>query len=257
MTGGVVTLLTDFGAKDPFVGQMKGVILARHRGATLIDLAHGVSPQDVVEGAFWIERSFAWFPPGTVHVCVVDPGVGGARAAVAIHARDHYFVGPDNGLLAGVARGGVVREIDLGAIGVCAPSRTFHGRDVFAPAAAELARGRPFAEIGPERPLTVGAPLPPPRRRADGVAGVVVSVDRFGNVITNIGRELLPPGALEVRAGDAVLPLLGTYADAAPGADLALVSSYETVEIARRDGDAAAALGLARGDEILVRSRDR
>jgi S-adenosylmethionine hydrolase len=255
MTSGIVTLLTDFGTKDAFVGVMKGVILSRFPGATLIDLAHGIEAQDVVEGAFLLEKSFRWFPRGSVHLAVVDPGVGSARAAVAVAAQGHFFVGPDNGLLAGVAGGGDVRALDLGALGVSEPSATFHGRDVFAPAAAELARGRPLAELGSPHALAVGPLLPLPQRAGAEIRGTVISVDRFGNAITNVDRALVPPGA-RVTAGQRELPLVRTYADAAPGQIVALVSSFDTLEIACRDGDAARALGLGRGASIAVRPPD-
>jgi S-adenosyl-L-methionine hydrolase (adenosine-forming) len=253
MLSGIVTLLTDFGVKDPFVGVMKGVILGRCRSASIVDLAHGVGAQDVAEGAFWLERCYRWFPEGSVHLAVVDPGVGSERAAVAMAARGHFFVGPDNGLLAGVADGGAVHGIDPAALGVRQPSRTFHGRDLFAPAAAELLRGRSLQELGPSTTLLVPSPLAAARREAGEVHGVVVSVDHFGNAITNIGRELLD-GIEEprVHAGARVLELIGTYSELEPGAAGALVSSFETVEIACRDGNAALALGLGRGAAVRV-----
>lgn len=255
MASGIVTLLTDFGTADPFVGVMKGVILGRHASAQVVDLAHGVSAQDVAEGAFWLERSYGWFPPGTVHVAVVDPGVGTTRAAVAVSAHGHYFVGPDNGILAGVARGGEVRQIQPAVLSLAPPSRTFHGRDVFAPAAAEIARGRPFEEIGPLVELAVGRVVPEPVRSEAGLGGAVVSIDRFGNAITNLGRELLPPGELEVCVADRVIPVVGTYADVGRGEIAAIVSSFDTLEIARRDGSAVEELGLTRGSGLSVRAR--
>jgi S-adenosyl-L-methionine hydrolase (adenosine-forming) len=256
MPSGIVTLLSDFGTKDPFVGVMKGVISSRFPQATLIDLAHGVAAQDVVEGAFWLERTFRWFPAGTVHLAVVDPGVGSSRAAIALFAHGHFFVGPDNGLLAGVADGGEARELDPDALDVVDPSPTFHGRDVFAPAAAELARGRPFSELGAPARLAVGRLVPLPRSEGAVVHGVVVSIDRFGNAITNIGRDLVPARA-RVRAHETDLPLVGTYSDLEPGSAGAVLSSFDTVEIACRDGDAASVLRLARGSAVTVMPADR
>jgi S-adenosyl-L-methionine hydrolase (adenosine-forming) len=251
MPSNIVTLLTDFGDKDPFVGVMKGVMLARHPRLVIVDLAHGVAAQDVAEAAFWLERCHRWFPPETVHVAVVDPGVGSARAAVAVAARGHYFVGPDNGLLAAVAAGGEVRTIDLGALGLPEPSATFHARDVFAPAGAELAAGKRFSEIGPPTRLVVGAPIAAPELAAPELSGVVVSIDRFGNAITNIGSELVPPGAI-VKVDAATLPIVRTYSDLAPGAAGALSSSFGTLEISVRDGDAASVLSLRRGSQVVV-----
>jgi S-adenosyl-L-methionine hydrolase (adenosine-forming) len=251
MASGIVTLLSDFGTKDPFVGVMKGVLLARCPRLSIVDLAHGVAAQDVVEGGFWLARCFRWFPPATVHLAVVDPGVGSARAAVAVSAHGHFFVGPDNGLLALAAGGGEVRAIELSALGAGEPSATFHGRDVFAPAAAELAAGKPFAQIGPLTRLVVAAPIAAPQTLAGELRGAVVSVDHFGNAITNIGAELLPARAV-VRVGGEELPIVRTYSELPPGKLGALLSSFETLEIALRDGDAASALGLGRGSAVVV-----
>lgn len=255
MPSGIISLLTDFGTKDPFVGVMKAVILSRHRAATIVDLAHGIAPQSVIEAAFWLERCFRYFPAGSVHLAVVDPGVGSERAAVAVEAHGHWFVGPDNGLFACVAVSGEVRRIDRDALGLPLPSATFHGRDVFAPAAAELARGFPFSSIGPLTALEHGPRVPEAERVGSEVRGVVVSVDRFGNAITNIGRELLPAQA-RVLAGATELGVVRTYSDVEPGERAALIGSFETLEIAERDGDAARALRLERGSVVVVRAQD-
>ncbi len=248
---GIITLLTDFGEADPFVGVMKGVILSRFRAAVVVDLAHGVRPQDVAEGAFWLERSFRWFPAGTVHVAVVDPGVGTSRAALVVEAQGHVFVGPDNGLLSGL--GGSAHCIDGGALGLDAPSATFHGRDVFAPVAAELAAGRVGCrDVGPRAGVLVVAPCVPPERRSDGVHGRVVSVDRFGNLVTNVDADDVP-GAVWVGCGGTDYRVVRTYGDVPVGAPLALVNAFGTFEIAVRDGSAAAQLEVGHGVAVVVR----
>jgi S-adenosyl-L-methionine hydrolase (adenosine-forming) len=180
--------------------------------------------------------------------------VGGARDPVALAAHGHFFVGPDNGLLAGVFESGTVHRIDAARLGLAEPSRTFHGRDLFAPAAADLADGRAVSELGPAARLQAPRALPLARIEEGVAHGVVISIDRFGNAITNIGRELLASiDAPVILVGDLTLPLVGTYSQLPAGGDGALVSSFDTVEIARRDGDAAAALGLTRG--IAVRAQ--
>ncbi|HEX7669082.1 MAG TPA: SAM-dependent chlorinase/fluorinase, partial [Polyangiaceae bacterium] len=190
MSRPVIVLLTDFGTVDPFVGVMKGAVLTRCPEATLVDLSHEVPPQAVSEGAFLLERCFRGFPEGSIFVAVVDPGVGTERRALVVSAHRRSFVGPDNGLLAATASLDPEAQafvIDPNRLGLVVPSHTFHGRDVFAPVAAELAAGRlAAADVGvrtldlspDDRPVSV--------RRVDRVEGVVVTVDRFGNLITNI-----------------------------------------------------------------------
>ena len=256
---GLISLLTDFGLYDPFVGVMKGVILARFPEARIVDLCHGIAAQDVVEGAFWLERSFGWFPPGTVHVAVVDPGVGSDRQALAVRSCGQIFVGPDNGLLGGLIAAdpsAEVRLIDRNRFGLPPPSATFHGRDIFAPVAAEIAAWHlGFVDVGPENPAAVGPVVPAAHRSGDRIDGCVVSVDRFGNLITNIDVLLLQ-GLASPIAGIANLerPLVRTYSDAVSGDFVALVGSFGTVEFARRDGDAAASLALGRQSLAYVRS---
>jgi S-adenosylmethionine hydrolase len=256
---GLITLLTDFGLHDPFVGVMKGVILARFEEARIVDLCHAIAPQDIVQGAFWLERSYGWFPTGTVHVAVVDPGVGSDRAALAVRSCGHIFVGPDNGLFGGLIASdssAEVRAIDLGRLGLPPPSATFHGRDVFAPAAAEIAAWKlAFADVGPEHPAAVGPVVPVPSKRGDRIDGCVVSVDRFGNLITNVDAALLV-GISSPIVGVAGIerPLVRTYSDGSPGDYLALVGSFGTVELAMRDGNASLALGAKSRDPAYVRA---
>jgi len=255
--GGVIALLTDFGTDDPFVGVMKAVIWGRCPGASIVDLTHAVMPQNVAEGAFWLERSFRWFAKGSIFVAVVDPGVGTERRALAIEAHDRVFVGPDNGLLAAAVSSDPrrrVHEIDIVKMGLPAPSRTFHGRDVFAPVAAELAsrRVRP-SDVGPDQRDFAASPVPPLDVGLAEVSGTVLAVDRFGNLITNVTVESI--AAFErpqVRIAEHEFPIRETYADVAPGDCLALVNAFGTVEIARREGSAASFLDLGRGASVVV-----
>ncbi len=255
---GVVTLLTDFGLKDPFVGVMKGVILTRFPEARIVDLCHGIRAQDLVEASFWMEHSYAWFPEGTVHVAVVDPGVGSARGTLAIRADGHYFIGPDNGLFSGVlarAEDVEVRDIDIDGLGLPEPSRTFHGRDVFAPAAAELAsRNVAFHDIGAETAPEISLDIPLPRRTEGLVQGRVITIDRFGNLITNIDQSLLSDfDEAWVSVGKIERRLCATYAEAEPGEYVGVINSFGTLELARRDSSAAQALGVGPGFEVSVR----
>jgi S-adenosylmethionine hydrolase len=245
----IVSLLSDFGVEDPYVGVMKAVVLGICPTVSLVDLTHEVPPQDVMTGALHLMQAAPHFPRGAVHLAVVDPGVGSRRRAIAVETERAFFVGPDNGL-ASLAWGRVVCAVELpiprGA------SATFHGRDVFAPAAGRLAAGAPLVSLG--RPATGLAKLawPRPRRRGPRLRGEIVHVDRFGNLITNLtARDL---GArFTLRAGEFnARRLQRTYADAAPGALLLLVGSSGLVEIAARDGSAAARLGLRRGDAVAV-----
>jgi hypothetical protein len=254
----VITLLSDFGTRDPFVGLMKGVILGVCPSARLIDVGHEVDAYDVAGAAFWLSRGFRYFPEGTVHLAVVDPGVGSARRPIAAIAGGHLFVGPDNGLLVAALEGpGLVTVVALdparaGRGGEA--SATFHGRDLFAPAAGRLAAGVPIGLLGdPVNPASlVPSPLPKPRPEGAELVGEVVVVDRFGNLITNLEAAARAAAGALVRWAGGELPLLRTYADAAPGAPLALVNSFGVVEIAVRDGHAASALGLGRGAPVRL-----
>jgi S-adenosyl-L-methionine hydrolase (adenosine-forming) len=251
---GIITLLTDFGSDDPFVGVMKGVILSRYRTATIVDLCHGIVPGRVAEAAFWLERSYRYFPDGTVHVAVVDPGVGSARKSVALRAQGHYFVGPDNGTFSGLEPDGAqARVIDLAALGLAAPSRTFHGRDIFAPIAADLAAGiRPFDDVGELTTLDAARLDVRPVVTEQEIRGLVVTVDRFGNLLTNIDAELVERGAWEVSVAGQRCPLRGTYSDVPRGSAVAVVGSFGVVEVAIRDGSAKARLGADVGAAVLL-----
>lgn len=260
---GVITITTDFGHQGPFVGVMKGCILSRFPEARIVDLTHEILVHWPAEAGFWLARAFGYFPQGSVHVAVVDPGVGTSRDIVAVLARSHYFVAPDNGLLAPlVSRSGDARIVRLTAaklehLGVHRPSATFHGRDIFAPVAAELAAGRcTLASLGEAADSLVPSWVDEPTVETRSVSGVVISIDHFGNLITNIDGALIERFRLPlVYAGNHAFPLLRTYGDARPGEYLALVNSFGAVEIARAEESAAEGLGLSRGAPVIVRDR--
>lgn len=248
----VVTLLTDFGTADGYVAEMKGVILTRAPEATLVDVTHDIPPQDVEGGRLALARYWRRFPPGTAHVAVVDPGVGSARAALAVESDGRFLVGPDNGVLSPALLVAGARVVTLPIPAGAAP--TFHGRDVFAPTAADLVLGAPLDALGSPALDVVVRRTPEPRRLADGsIEGQVITIDRFGNAITN----LLGLRAQSVDVNGTVLPLRRSYADVAQGEPIALVGSTGLIEIAVRDGSGAAAMGLERGSVVVLRPTAR
>ena len=262
---GVITITTDFGHQGPFVGVMKGRILGRLPTARIVDLTHEIVVHWPAEAGFWLARAFAYFPPGTVHVAVVDPGVGTSRDIVLVSAAEHIFVAPDNGLLAPVVirnpQAAIVRlrPEGLTRIGVHHASATFHGRDIFAPVGAELAAGRCVpADLGEAATADSLVPswVDEPAVERASVSGVIISIDHFGNLISNIDAALIERFRLPlVHAGSHAFPLLRTYGDSRPGEYLALINSFGVVEIARAEQSAAEGLGLSRGAPISVRDR--
>ncbi|HZI27245.1 MAG TPA: SAM-dependent chlorinase/fluorinase [Gemmatimonadaceae bacterium] len=245
---GIITLLTDFGTADGYVAEMKGVLLSSAPGVQVVDLSHDVSPHDVDAARLAVARYWRRFPAGTVHLVVVDPGVGSKREAIAVASDDRFLVGPDNGVLSPALLLPGARVVSLAVPPDAAP--TFHGRDVFAPAAAALVRGVQLDSLGPAFGDPVIRRTPETVREPDGwLRGEVIVIDRFGNAVTN----LVAAHATEVRVGDRVVPLGRTYADGAAGETLALVGSSGLIEIAIRDGSAAVKLGLSRGDVVRVR----
>jgi hypothetical protein len=244
----VITLLTDFGTTDSYVAEVKGVLLARAPDATIVDVTHDLPPGDIAAAQYVLGRAWRRFPPGSVHLAVVDPGVGSARRALALAAAGHCFVGPDNGLF--TALFGEARMVALPIPPDAAP--TFHGRDVFAPAAAALATGARLEALGVPVASPVRRELLLPQRSGGDLLGTVLLVDRFGNLITNLPAAMMPAGAA-VRVGTrAVGAIRRTFADVAPGELLAYVGSGGTVEVAVRDGSAAATLGEGRGAVVRV-----
>ncbi len=264
----IITLLTDFGTEDTYVGVMKGVITSICPSAQVIDLTHQVPPQDIATGAFLLDVSVDYFPEGAIHVAVVDPGVGTARKPVALRTAKAFFVGPDNGIFTLVLQ----RQQLLQAICLDNPryhlptvSSTFHGRDIFAPVAAHIACGVSMEELG--TPIHRLQRLPLPRIRVDwqGIRATVVHIDRFGNAITNLTRDNydawrtrwdVKEPAVQVAASDIFLPIGTTYGDVARGKPLALFGSSGRLEIAVNGGSAAIELALRRGDTIKVLRRE-
>jgi len=254
-----IFLLTDFGLEDTYVGQMKAVLVTRAPLSPQIDLTHSIPPQDVRGGARAIDDTLAHLPRSAVILAVVDPGVGTDRRPLIVTVGDLAGVGPDNGVLTPLLRlpGARAHAIDPQRAGAAALSSTFHGRDLFAPAAAGLATGSSPAELGePVDDPVVLPPEPGPRRTSTGWTGRVVSVDRFGNLITNLRRDHLSDlprnAAVELPTADSV-PLVRTYGEAAAGELIALVGSGGFVEVACNGGSAAEITGLGVGDAIELR----
>ncbi len=252
----IITLTTDFGLHDPYVAAMKGSMLAIAPDVSLVDVSHQVPPQDVASGAYVLSGAYRYFPPGTVHLAVVDPGVGSARRAIVVETADYRFVGPDNGLFSAVFQ----RERNWNAVEIrnekyfrSTVSPTFHGRDIFGPIAAHLCNGAPVAELGP--------PVSDPERldlwsiqEEDGViAGRIVHIDRFGNGVSNLSRKRVGGGEVRVRVGESVFAgICRTYAGVPEGEALVLYGSEDTLEVAVNGGSAAEALGVQRGDSMIV-----
>ena len=250
---GVVTLTTDFGLQDPYAGIMQGVVLSIAPKVRVVDLTHLVPPQDVAAGAFYLMCSWRWFPPGTVHAAVVDPGVGSARGILVAIDRGHVFLAPDNGLLGPVlSREAEIRVLDEELFSLPERSATFHGRDVFAPAAARMAAGFDPAEAGEPADDWRRADLPQPVVGETEVRGSVLFADHFGNLIANVRPSDLGGAGDGWRAsiGGRSVPLGRTYAEVTPGHVLALVGSWGWYEVAVRDGSAAEVLGLGPGAEV-------
>jgi S-adenosylmethionine hydrolase len=262
---GIITLTTDFGLADGYVGQMVGAILSVDPALRVVDVSHAVPPQAIAVGGLLLAAAASAFPAGTVHVLVVDPGVGTTRAGLLAAVGRAWFVGPDNGGWSALVRAAEARGEPVRAWRLTEPrfwrtsvSATFHGRDVFAPAAAHLAGGVAPDALGQPFPDPVRLPAPLPAPTAGGVTGRIVHIDHFGNAITDLTRGDLPdpPAALHVRCGRfAVAGIARTYADVTPGAPVALVGSFGTLELAERDGSAAATFDLARDDQVAISTR--
>jgi len=252
----IITLTTDFGLVDGYVGAVKGVILGIVPDVRLVDLSHDIAPQDVRSAAFVLGRAAPFFPAGSVHLAVVDPGVGGDRRPLLVTTPRASYVGPDNGLFTAALaeEGAQAWELDRPAFWLPEVSHTFHGRDIFAPVAAHRARGVPARELGSLITDPVRLPVISPVRHPDGrVMGQVVYVDRFGNLISNLPAEWVAAGGWRCEiAGQQIGRLGATYASAAPGALVALVGSAGTVEIAVRDGNAATRLGVGIGAPVTL-----
>lgn len=254
-----VTLLTDFGAEDTFAGVVKGVILGIAPGIPVIDLTHNCPRHDIRSAAFHLAAAIRFFPPGTVHLVVVDPGVGGERRAIAVETEKAMYVAPDNGVLTfALHRDPPLRAVHLtrAEYRLAKVSATFHGRDVFAPAAAHLARGVPLTDMGDPIDDPVKIPIPFAGQDDSGVIrGQVHHIDHFGNCITNIPEELVqrPEHAIIEVGSHVISGTSSSYSAVAPGMALALIGSSGYLEVAIREGSAAGVLGLERGDPVSYR----
>ncbi|HVA56480.1 MAG TPA: SAM-dependent chlorinase/fluorinase [Gemmatimonadaceae bacterium] len=249
MSRALVTLLTDFGTADGYVAEMKGVLLTGAREAVIVDVSHDIAPQDLEAGRLALARYWRRFPEGTIHIAVIDPGVGSGRGALAVESQRRYLVGPDNGLLSPALLAPGARVVRLGVPPSASP--TFHGRDVFAPAAVHLANGQAFDALGAPVSDPVIRRTPEPHRAADGsIEGRVVTVDRFGNLITN----LIGVRGGEVTIAGHTVPVRHTYSDVNAGEIVAVVGSSGLLEVAVRDGNAAVLLGVARGTVVALRA---
>ena len=257
----VIALLSDFGTRDHYVGTMKGVILGICPDVTLVDITHEIAPHDVLEGTLELSASFKFFPTGTIFVAVVDPGVGSSRRGIAAEIGEYRFVCPDNGLLTAVARDTPPRKVvELTERRYARPtvSRTFEGRDRFAPAAAWMAKGIQLAALGRHVAEFQRLDIPQPVVENGRVSGAVLRIDRFGNLVTNIDRKTFEKfgrdGGLQIAAGAATVGrLVATYADVQPGEVCALFGSTDHLELAANSGSAAQMLGLTRGATIEIR----
>ncbi|MFZ6026926.1 MAG: SAM hydrolase/SAM-dependent halogenase family protein [Chloroflexota bacterium] len=263
MARSTITLMTDFGLKDGNVGVMKGVILGIAPAVNIVDISHLIPPQDVAEAALILLRSAPYFPAGTIHTVVVDPGVGTARRPLAARLGTQYFVGPDNGiitrLLAFAEEQGwptTFVHLDRPAFWLSRVSHVFHGRDIFAPVAAHLAKGETLASLGTPVDDPVRLQVPQPRRTPDGWQGEVIHIDHFGNIATNIRTEHLAdesPKQITVKLASAVITgLVQTFGERSPGELVTLFGSTGNLIVSTVNGNAAQQLGIKVGAPVTV-----
>ena len=263
----IITLLTDFGTRDEYVGLMKGVILTINPSVTIVDITHGINSQDIAQAAFAIHSAYKYFPSGSVHLIVVDPGVGTGRSLLALEKGNQYFVAPDNGVLTLLLHEKTITsliKLTNSKYFLEEVSRTFHGRDIIAPVGAHLTRGVKLQkmgdEISPSRVIRLENLLP--RVSTSGeITGTIVAIDHFGNLITNIDYQLLEPKIfsgvarrVRIRIGSHAIHSIGkTYENGAPNNPIALIGSRGYLEIAVNKGSAAALLNACKGDTVQVK----
>jgi S-adenosylmethionine hydrolase len=254
----IITLLTDFGTQDYFVAAMKGAILSINSNASIVDITHEIPPQDVRAGAFNLLATYRDFPSGTIHIGVVDPGVGSARRGIAVSCAGQFFVGPDNGLFSWICE----REESFRAVELSNEkffrhplSRTFHGRDIFAPVAAALSNGVAVAELGPMIDDLIRLESLAPQTADDGsIEAIIIHIDRFGNCITNLTREHFVAGTTLIVSDREVSAFREFFSEGERNGDdlFCLVGSAGFVEIAIKNSSAAKILGARRGDRVIV-----
>ena len=262
MANAIITLTTDYGTNDHLVGTLKGVILKINPDATIVDITHNVAPFDLLDGALAIGSAYSYFPPKTIHVVVVDPGVGTERRPLLVSAESQYFIAPDNGVLSVIYEREQdnlnVRHANAEHYYLQPLSNTFHGRDIFAPVAAWLSKGWQTASMGEEITDYKRFALPRPKEADGAVKGVVMRTDAFGNLITNFRPEDLPEsalsgGSIKLQVGNqSVTRLVDTFARGNDGEPIAYVGSNGYIEIAVNKGNAARALGLGRGTPVVL-----
>jgi len=261
LTNPIITLTTDYGTNDHLVGVLKGVILKINPEAQIVDITHGVTPFDLLDGAMAIANAYPYFPPRTIHLVIVDPGVGTDRRPILVSGQNQYFIAPDNGVLAGVyekEQQFLVRHLTAEHYFLHPVSKTFHGRDVFAAVAGWLSKNWQPGSMGEEITDFKRFALPRPKEAEGMLKGVVLKVDSFGNLITNFRAEDLPEGAIEKGAiklqvgSHAIAKLVPTFASGAAGEAFAFVGSSGLVEIGVNKGSAAKTLGVGRGAPVLL-----
>lgn len=261
---GIITLLTDFGAEDSYIGAMKGVILSINPDATIVDISHQIPPQDIIAGAFVLSQAAPFFPRGTIHIAVVDPGVGGNRKPILIQTGRYFFVGPDNGIFSLALQNERIRQkIHLTNkgyfLGYISP--TFHGRDIFSPVAAYLSLGIDPAMLGKKIKQIKNLGFKKPYVKGMKITGEIIHIDRFGNLITNIDQGLLrrifKNKPFEIAIGSCILKkLVPSYAYAKRGESIGLIGSSGFLEIAMREKSANVELGMKKGGKIIIGLKD-
>jgi S-adenosylmethionine hydrolase len=263
MSNPIITLTTDFGYKDPFVGIMKGVILSINPCVNIVDITHGIAPQNIMEASFAIENSFSFFPRKTIHVVVVDPGVGSVRRPIIVAAGYHYFVGPDNGVFSHIYKlinNPVVIHLTSEHYFLSRRSSTFHGRDIFAPVAAWLSKGIEISNFGEQIDDYVNIPIPVLRKPAENmIEGEVIYIDSFGNLITNISAreieklsQLDPNKKLKVLIKGKEAPLKNYYLQATDDSLYSILNSFGYLEFFIRKGNASLISGITVGEKVSV-----
>lgn len=254
----VISLLTDFGDRDVYVGVIKGVIAQINPKLAIVDLTHQIPPQNIAAARFNLMNAYAYFPVGTVHVAVVDPGVGSTRRAIAVEFAQGFLVGPDNGIFSGIlSQTRAIAAVELTNLNYWRtpkPSKTFHGRDIFAPVAAHLASGVSLKQLGQEiNPATlVQLPIDNCTQTATGVKGCIQYIDHFGNLVSNISESYVQGKTWYVQAAGLTIPGCETYADVEIGQAIALVGSHGWIEIAINSGNAHSQLQINLQDGLLV-----
>lgn len=260
ITSRIITLTSDFGTRDSYVATMKGVIYRINPGATIVDLTHLIQPQDVMEASFVLDSCYRFFPVGTVHLVVVDPGVGTKRRAIVVDTPDHFFVGPDNGVFSRIYASSEPHEVrEIKNVDFLLPqiSDTFHGRDIFSPVCGHLSRGIDPSEFGPVVKDPVRRDPAQPVVWQDQITGEVIHIDSFGNIITNITREVFEMVASDRRYrivlnGRTIDKVSRTYLEVEQGKALALFGSLDMLEIAIHSGRADRRLGAGKGDPVQI-----